>query len=178
MTCQSGLFTSGPSDFCVYFNIDTVIPGCPTDNPSVINVGCIPFDSISNTNWQNHSFQFVAPANANVIAFSGAACNVSEVYYYLDNVQLTQVKPTEIVDILNKGNATIGPNPFTNQLNFSSASREPVSVSLFDISGRLILEEEFTGQGNIDTTPLSGGMYFYEVKIRKERIKAGRVLKK
>ncbi len=88
MNCQSGLFTQGPSDFCIYMNIDTIIPACPTDNPNVVTIGCIPFDSISNINWKHHSFNFIAPINSKIIAFSGAECNVTEVYYYLDNVNL------------------------------------------------------------------------------------------
>jgi|GEM_PF-4968560 len=89
MDCQSGFFITGMSDFCVYTNIDTIIPACPPDNPSVIPVGCIPFDSISNTAWKHHSFSFIAPPNANIMAFSGAGCNVTEIYYYFDNVVLT-----------------------------------------------------------------------------------------
>lgn len=89
MDCQSGFFITGMSDFCVYTNIDTIVPACPPDNPSVTVVGCIPFDSISNTAWKHHEFSFVAPPNSNIIAFSGAACNIAEIYYYLDNVVLT-----------------------------------------------------------------------------------------
>ncbi len=88
MNCQSGLFTQGPSDFCVYTNMDTIIPACPSTNPTVVLAGCVPYDSISNVAWKHHSFTFTAPPNANVIAFSGAACFVAEVYYYLDNVVL------------------------------------------------------------------------------------------
>ena len=88
MDCQSGFFSSGQSDFCVYSNIDTLFPACPPDSPSVVLLGCVPFDSISNVQWKRHSFSFVAPPNCNVLAFSGAACNVSEVYYYLDSVTL------------------------------------------------------------------------------------------
>lgn len=88
MNCQSGLFTQGPSDFCVYTNIDTIIPACPSTNPTVVLAGCVPYDSISNVAWKHHSFTFTAAPNSNVIAFSGAACFVAEVYYYLDNIVL------------------------------------------------------------------------------------------
>lgn len=177
MTCQSGLFTDGPSDFCVYLNIDTIIPACPTENPTVVNVGCIPFDSISNTAWKSHSLQFTAPPNANVIAFSGAACYVSQVYYYLDNVQLYLYKPNGREEIEYANEITLSPNPFSDQFSISSSSNKLLQASLYDLCGREILKREFTGSITLNTGELSDGIYFYEVRAGQEKIKTGKIIK-
>lgn len=177
MTCQGGLFTNGPSDFCVYINADTIIPACPTENPSVVNVGCIPYDSISKTSWQNHSFQFTAPPNANVIAFSGAECNISEIYYYLDNVQLYLYKPNGREEIEYANEITLSPNPFSDQFSISSSSNKLLQASLYDLCGREILKREFTGAITLNTGELSGGIYFYEVRAGQEKIKTGKIIK-
>ncbi len=87
MTCQSGDF-NGSDDFHVYANVDSVLPLCPTDSPSVQLLGTISNSAISNTQWQTHSLNFTAPSNCNVIIFSGT-CAGTETYYYIDDIVLT-----------------------------------------------------------------------------------------
>lgn len=106
MDCQSGFFVTGKSDFCVYANIDTMIPACPKDSPNVVLLGCVPFDSISNVAWKRHSLTFIAPVSCNVLAFSGEACNVAEVYYYLDSVTLYEDNAVQVVAALASSDTT------------------------------------------------------------------------
>ena len=88
VTCQNGLF-AGSDDFHVYSNVDSILPICPTDIPSVQLLGTIPNNTISQSQWQTHTFTFVAPADCNVLVFSGTCAGTpTESYYYMDNVIL------------------------------------------------------------------------------------------
>jgi hypothetical protein len=177
MTCQSGLFIEGPSDFCVYTNIDTIVPACPSDSPSIINVGCVPFDSISNVSWSHHSIVFNAPLNSNVIIFSGGACHVTQVYYYLDNVVLVRNSQTAIGE--EDKNAPVGlyPNPFHDALHIQSALHNESEIIFYDVLSRTILRKKFTGQIDIDTHILSDGFYFYQLRNDAEILQKGKIVK-
>jgi hypothetical protein len=168
MSCQSGVLTQGPSDFCVYLNIDTIIPACPTDNPTVVNIGCVPFDSISNINWKHHSFNFIAPSNSNIIAFSGAACNVTEVYYYLDNINLTSNPSTAINEIKTNEEykCTLFPNPFSIWTTFHTDKiLKDATLTVYNLYGQEVKQiKNISGQSStFYRDNLSNGLYFFQL---------------
>lgn len=178
MDCQSGLFTTGPSDFCVYTNIDTIVPACPSDSPSVTLVGCVPFDSISNVSWKHHSFNFTAPPNSNIIAFSGAACNVSEIYYYLDNIVLTNT--TSINSLQQNAHGSFLLNPFSEstiyEFNFSAGGN--YGFEIVDCTGKLArkYDQVKTGELTIMKGSLAAGMYFYRLLNNQVVMDSGKII--
>lgn len=178
MDCQTGLFTAGPSDFCVYTNIDTVVPACPADSPSVTLVGCVPFDSISNVAWKHHSFTFIAPPNSNIMAFSGAACNVAEVYYYLDNIVLTN--STSVNDIAGNVKGSLSINPFSESTiyTFNHQAKSNYMFSIVDANGKLVrsYDDIKTGEIEINRNGLAAGMYFYFLTSGNQVIDKGKMI--
>lgn len=68
-------------------------------------------------------------------------------------------------------NITLYPNPFTENLNisFNSINNEKIEIRLYDITGKLILNKDYsisTGNNsiNVNTTDLSGGVYVINIQ--------------
>ncbi|HNW52391.1 MAG TPA: BACON domain-containing carbohydrate-binding protein, partial [Prolixibacteraceae bacterium] len=61
------------------------------------------------------------------------------------------------------------PNPFSEGFYVETGNRE-ATVSLFDLSGRMVLSEKITGTGYIETHTLGKGGYFFEIKTSSTMI--------
>jgi len=72
----------------------------------------------------------------------------------------------------------IFPNPFSDQLNISNLKHENTMFVLYDNLSNKILKERFTTLTTIVTDQLPSGIYFYEIWNSKERIAAGKLIKK
>lgn len=170
ITCQSGLFTLGPSDFCVYANNDTIVPGCPTQNPAVVLMGCVPFAAISNTIWSHHEIDFVAVTNSNVLAFSGGACFTTDVYYYLDHVQLTETTGLNEHN-QNALNYVVNPNVFTSEFYIEINDPGEFSLEFYDDAARQVLSTKISGPGKMEITSASHlpkGIYFLKISNQQK----------
>jgi Secretion system C-terminal sorting domain len=179
MNCQSGLFTSGQSNFAVYTNIDTLVPACPSTNPSVNEVGFVPFDSISNVSWKRHSFSFVAPSNSNVIAFSGDSCNVSEIYFYLDSVVLVKEAEQSLSEITNAVKFTIVPNPFSTQTVLKTEnSLNNATITVDNIFGRTVKQmDNISGQSIVfERDNLPSGLYLIRIMQNSKVISTNKIV--
>lgn len=73
--------------------------------------------------------------------------------------------------------AKVFPNPFSNQLTFTSSDNEIMELTLYDIFSRQIIQQTITNSTTINTEQLTDGIYFYELRDDKEIIKCGKVLK-
>jgi len=71
----------------------------------------------------------------------------------------------------------IFPNPFSSQLTFGLSSNEKTAIILYDIYSRQVLQQTFTNSITINTEQLADGIYFYELRISKETIAIGKVIK-
>lgn len=60
------------------------------------------------------------------------------------------------------------PNPFSNSLRFSLNADAELHVGLRDLSGRLLLERDLVGSGEIDASNLPAGIYLLEYKSGSE----------
>lgn len=179
MNCQSGLFTSGQSNFAVYTNIDTVVPACPSTYPSVIQVGFVPFDSISNVAWKRHSFSFVAPPNSNIIAFSGDSCNVSEIYFYLDSVVLVKEAEQSIGELTSAVKFTIVPNPFSTQTVLKiDRQLNNATVIVDNIFGETVKQiDNVTGQQiTFQRDNLPSGLYLVRIMQNSKVISTNKIV--
>ena len=71
----------------------------------------------------------------------------------------------------------ISPNPFTNELTIKTSSNQLSEIIFYDIASRRLLQQTFFNSVNINTTPLSKGIYFYEIKNKNGVVKKGKVVK-
>ena len=71
--------------------------------------------------------------------------------------------PSSVADFSNN-NFTIYPIPATNSLTVEVQNNKVTSLELMDVSGKLILEREFTQSTSLDVSQISKGMYFLNLK--------------
>lgn len=69
------------------------------------------------------------------------------------------------------------PNPFSNQITFTSSEKVPTTVSLYNSLGQPVLQQTFTNSTTINTEQLAHGMYFYRWRNDKGVLKTGKVVK-
>ena len=68
------------------------------------------------------------------------------------------------------------PNPFSNEINITSTDNELSEIILYDITSRKLLQQTFTNSTSINTSQLSKGIYFYEVRNKNGVIEKGKVI--
>jgi hypothetical protein len=71
----------------------------------------------------------------------------------------------------------IFPNPFSNQITFTSSTNELSTISLYDLLGKQILQQSFSNSTTINTEQLENGIYFYELENSKRILGKGKVVK-
>lgn len=74
-------------------------------------------------------------------------------------------------DLISTGKIKVFPNPFSGEVNISSESSEPVSVSLFDVMGKELLSQTFSQSARLEVSPLQKGVYYLKVKDGSRAIK-------
>ena len=70
--------------------------------------------------------------------------------------------------VVNKFN--IYPNPTNQAVTISTGSQEPSAVSLYDITGRRMLQESFVGTISLDIESLAKGIYLLAINNGKESL--------
>ncbi|MEO8146171.1 MAG: T9SS type A sorting domain-containing protein [Bacteroidia bacterium] len=106
-------------------------------------------------------------ANAN-----GYSC----VYVLIDDVSLITCI-TGINNINQSSVMNISPNPFTDNLTITLTKKEPVELTLYDLTSRKLLQQTFTTTATINTSQLAKGIYIYEVRNDRGVVKQGKVVK-
>lgn len=74
-------------------------------------------------------------------------------------------------------NFKVYPNPFSNQLYFSLADKEPTTISLYNFLGQQIMQQSFTNATTLNTEQLADGIYFYELRNDKGLVTNGKVIR-
>jgi hypothetical protein len=69
-----------------------------------------------------------------------------------------------IKEILNREELILFPNPFSDKINITTKTNEPVEITLFDITSRKLLHQQFTNTLTLNTSHLSKGIYIYELR--------------
>jgi hypothetical protein len=69
------------------------------------------------------------------------------------------------------------PNPFSNNLTITSKTNQPLEITLYDITSRKLLHQQFTNSITLNTSQLSKGIYIYELHNKNGVIKKGKVVK-
>jgi len=91
----------------------------------------------------------------------------------LDNVEAASflIAPfTNSVSDLPTNNFNIYPIPATNNLTIDAQNNELTSLELVDVTGKLILEKEFTQSTNFDVSLIAKGMYFLNLETVEGKI--------
>ncbi len=78
---------------------------------------------------------------------------------------------------LDKRQVVLYPNPATNFISFQGNSSEKVNLKIFDISGKLILDQRLTTNQKIDVSNINSGIYLYSLTTENS-IQTGKFVKK
>ena len=71
------------------------------------------------------------------------------------------------------------PNPFAAQLQITPGKTlGAAEFFLYDVAGRLVLQQRFSGEANLNTSALAPGAYFFEIKEVEGRKHNGSLVKK
>jgi hypothetical protein len=88
-----------------------------------------------------------------------------------DDYRLFLTGPTSVQSISASANLSVSPNPGSGLFNLNFHNSSKALISVFDITGKKILEKETTsGQQSIDLSSHPNGSYFVTVKTEKELI--------
>ncbi|MBK9722643.1 MAG: T9SS type A sorting domain-containing protein [Saprospiraceae bacterium] len=100
-------------------------------------------------------------------------------YYYWNSAwqQDCDLIITGVDDQTFSENLKVFPNPFYNHLTFQIANNVQTTVTLYDLMGKHVLYQTFTNSTIINTEPLSGNIYFYEVRNNNGIRKTGMIIK-
>ena len=103
-------------------------------------------------------------------------------YYYLDDVcvstdSMTCSAITQVQEINSDKSMYIFPNPFHNNIYINIPEGKEYDFRLYDITGRNIIMRTIKNSSPVQTTSLSKGLYFYEVRQKDSAIKKGKIIK-
>lgn len=130
------------------------------NSPTVVNI------------WTLRTVTFTAPLTGEYItvkygSFSGGA--------FVDNFIMSNVLGIDGQTGIE--NLKIFPNPFSNQLTFTSSTNENLTIYLYDLLGNQILQQSFLNSTTINTEQLADGIYFYELENSNRIFGSGKVVK-
>ncbi len=101
-------------------------------------------------------------------------------YYYDGEVEgktdLIYSDITASTNDISKEVLNIYPNPFTNEISFTLTTQKNMTINLFDIQGKIILNKTITNGEKIDLSTLDNGVYFYDLTSENKNIK-GKIIK-
>jgi hypothetical protein len=178
---------SGCDHFSVAFSTAPLSQG----NPLIINFTpqFIYNGFLYDNNWQQVTFNFTADSAYQYITFGSfvndavqqlqphdTALSFSEAYYFIDDIDLensTDIEETAGI----QNNISVFPTLFSDELNISGSSNYQHEIILYDISSRKLLQQKFTNAALLNTQQLAQGIYIYEVSIKNQVIKKGKVVK-
>ena len=72
---------------------------------------------------------------------------------------------------------TLFPNPLHTQLVIEVSSDELTTLAIYDLQGRLMLEQSFEHRTTVDTTSLEKGVYVYRLHNRNGNTASGKFIK-
>ena len=142
---------------------------------SIINVGKDELDSNEFYTWYVKSlrspalsiYKSVSTDSNNVITSTHSGMYIDSLNAVLSVVE--QVANPTMVDVY--------PNPFTDKLNVTVDKNERSEIIIYDLTGRKLLQQEFTGFSSINMEPVLSGAYFYRVYCGRVLCKQGKLVK-
>ncbi len=100
-------------------------------------------------------------------------------YYYIDEVSVLDLTPTNVSSVATIENIILSPNPFVHstKLSFSNPQQKSHSFSIFNIEGRLVKKVENITKTEVlvERDNLDAGCYFYELKSEDGTVAKGKL---
>jgi hypothetical protein len=84
---------------------------------------------------------------------------------------------TNVHDVQYKTSIKVFPNPFLNELNFSTGNYDQSELVIYDITSRKLLNKTFINSISFNTQQLFSGVYLYEVRYRNGLATKGKIVK-
>jgi hypothetical protein len=140
----------------------TVNGGCFFQNP----IGCTQGTMLNWTTGQPYCNPFIPP---------GFPQNLTPLNVTFNGVNYSC--STGFAETISSDNATIFPNPFSNQISLSGSEKEPTSISIYNLVGQEILQKTFSNSISINTEQLNAGIYLFKLYNDNGGIKSGKIVK-
>ena len=96
------------------------------------------------------------------------------IFVFIDDVSLSICTG---INEQNENSLMIFPNPFNDKLNIQMEKDIPIEITLYDITSRKLLQQQFINSISLNTEQLSKGLYLYEMRDRNGLCKKGKVVK-
>lgn len=72
---------------------------------------------------------------------------------------------------------TLYPNPFSHSLTLVSTENDPLHFTLYDVTGRFVMQNTFVQKAIIETSGLKSAVYFYEITNKNKVVQRGKLVK-
>lgn len=176
----------------VYFS-DTIFSNLATSYllPFIPQINNMPSNQFDTLNWTVVSGTYIANGGENYLIIGNfkddfntphtVASNSPYLttYIYIDDVCLSSCGNSCLTSIEEMSSLEIEvyPNPFDDKINFVIKGSGNYSVNLYDVTGRIVLNQSISNNNSINTISIAKGIYFYEIVNNKKIIKKGKVIK-
>ena len=132
-------------------------------------------NTLQDTVWISESFSFTCADTVNSIVFTVAFAPSCSEYVFLDSLNLYSIS-TSVTEVENE-TVNVFPNPVRDNLNIQLNNKENTTFLLYDITGKKIIEHQFSDVLTLNLQQFSKGIYFYELKNSNSVFKQGKVIK-
>ena len=174
-----------------YFS-DTLISGVTTANPlpftpQINNTAGVTPDTL---NWTLVSGDYTAGGGENYLIvgnFKDHSNTVTTIpdnnvisdfaYIYIDDVSVTPCITQGINEFNENTDVSVYPNPSTGNLTVKTNTNELSEISIYDVSSRLLLHEQFRTMGSINIGKFTPGIYLYEVRSGDGTYRTGKIVR-
>ena len=131
--------------------------------------------TIAGTGIQGYSGDNGQSINATFNGISGLAFDSKGNLYVADalNSVIRRINNAIVLNGIEKTNdinaliLAVYPNPNNGNFIIETNSREQQAMQMFDITGKMVLNQNINGKANIDASGLDNGVYFVQVKTRE-----------
>jgi uncharacterized repeat protein (TIGR01451 family) len=109
--------------------------------------------------------------------------NTSSIFFDTNPAIVTNTVTTEFVENLGikevvSNNIIIYPNPVNDIFNFETGNKKVSSVSITDITGKIILQNKVTKENHTNVSTLSPGIYFVKIQLETGAQQTLKIIKK
>jgi hypothetical protein len=175
----NGIFSSICGGIALYGFKNTTPPATGSihtsqlPNAILLGIG----DTVSNSNWQTFSINFIPSDTINEIVFTVEPSPNCQECVFIDNIYLQIAQPNSALESNNDNRLNVFPNPFISNLNIQINDSETAEIILYNLSSKKILQQTITNTTTINTEKIVKGIYFYELRSRNGDIKIGKIIK-
>lgn len=130
-------------------------------------------DDTTQYTWETACFSFTPMSSPLNIKFEPTQTQ----YVGIDGACLIPEIQAGVASLSSNLDIKFYPNPLCDKLNIQSESNELYELILYDLTSRIILQQEFTSSASLNTGLLAKGIYVYELRNKNIPIKTGKLVK-